>query len=35
MTKTSKIKLIVSSVLALGATGAVGGTYAALTLTGR
>lgn len=34
MTKTSKIKLIVSSVLALGATGAVGGTYAALTLTG-
>ncbi len=34
MTKTSKIKLIVSSVLAFGATGAVGGTYAALTLTG-
>ncbi len=34
MTKTSKIKLVVTSALVLGAVATIGGTYAALTLTG-
>lgn len=34
MTKTSKIKLVVTSALVLGAVATIGGTYAALTLSG-
>ena len=34
MTKTSKIKLVVTSALGLGAVATIGGTYAALTLSG-
>ena len=34
MTKTIKIKLVVTSALVLGAVATIGGTYAALTLSG-